>query len=95
VFRVYFDRGVWMHSSGNCIFVDSPSWSTVALLFASGRAKGSGTAPTSRTTGFKFRACQGDLDVGAGRGEDAEPFSEVVGPAGTVLAIEAHPVTFG
>jgi hypothetical protein len=31
----------------------------------------------------------------SGRGEDAALFSVVVGPAGTVLAIEAHPVTLG
>lgn len=34
------------------------------------------------------------IDVGAGMGEDSHVFSEVVGTTGSVLAIEAHPVTF-
>jgi FkbM family methyltransferase len=34
------------------------------------------------------------LDVGAGRGEDVLVFSEVVGPTGKVVAVEAHPETF-
>ena len=34
------------------------------------------------------------VDVGAGRGEDLLAFRESVGPAGRVLAIEAHPITF-
>jgi FkbM family methyltransferase len=34
------------------------------------------------------------IDVGAGIGTDAAVFSRTVGPAGRVLAIEAHPRTF-
>jgi len=34
------------------------------------------------------------VDIGAGRGEDVLPFSQAVGPAGRVLAIEPHPITF-
>lgn len=34
------------------------------------------------------------IDVGAGIGEDAVVFSQLVGPSGTVIAIEAHPTTF-
>lgn len=34
------------------------------------------------------------IDVGAGMGEDSHVFSEAVGTTGSVLAIEAHPVTF-
>ncbi len=34
------------------------------------------------------------VDIGAGRGEDVFAFSRAVGPAGTVWAIEPHPVSF-
>lgn len=34
------------------------------------------------------------IDVGAGVGEEAVVFSKLVGPSGTLVAIEAHPVTF-
>lgn len=34
------------------------------------------------------------VDVGAGRGEDVFAFSKAVGPAGRVIAIEPHPVSF-
>ena len=34
------------------------------------------------------------LDVGAGAGEEAELLSRLVGPAGRVYAVEAHPATF-
>jgi FkbM family methyltransferase len=35
------------------------------------------------------------VDIGAGRGEDVFAFSRATGPAGTVWAIEPHPVSFG
>ena len=34
------------------------------------------------------------LDVGAGAGEDVLAMSELVGPEGRVIAVEAHPATF-
>jgi FkbM family methyltransferase len=46
---------------------------------------------------FHHRPGAGDtiVDVGAGDGLDCLAFSRAVGDAGTVLAIEAHPTTFG
>lgn len=46
---------------------------------------------------FKYLPQQGDiiLDVGAGVGEETIIFSELVGVAGRVYGIEAHPKTFG
>lgn len=43
-----------------------------------------------------YRPQKGDtvVDVGAGHGEDTLTFSEVVGPSGRVIAIEAHPLCF-
>jgi FkbM family methyltransferase len=34
------------------------------------------------------------VDIGAGRGEDVFAFSRAIGPAGSVWAIEPHPVSF-
>jgi FkbM family methyltransferase len=45
---------------------------------------------------WDYRPVPGDtvIDVGAGIGEDTVVFSRLVGPAGRVFAIEAHPDTF-
>ena len=45
---------------------------------------------------WDYRPVPGDtvFDVGAGIGEDSVVFSKLVGPAGRVFAIEAHPETF-
>lgn len=44
----------------------------------------------------QYRPGPGDvvIDVGAGIGDEAVVFSEMVGPTGRVIAIEAHPHTF-
>jgi FkbM family methyltransferase len=43
-----------------------------------------------------YRPQEGDVivDVGAGRGEDTLTFSQAIGKAGRVIAIEAHPLSF-
>jgi FkbM family methyltransferase len=51
-------------------------------------------------TEFWFREYKpkaGDIvvDIGAGRGEDVLPFANEVGPTGRVVAVEAHPTTYG
>lgn len=45
---------------------------------------------------WEYRPKTGDtvIDVGAGIGEEAVVFSRMVGPAGRVISIEAHPETF-
>ena len=45
---------------------------------------------------WDFRLTPGDtvIDVGAGIGEETVVFSRLVGPAGRVISIEAHPDTF-
>ena len=53
----------------------------------------------ANATDSRFHVYQprpGDLIVGAGagKGEDTIVFSRAVGPAGKVLSIEAHPITF-
>lgn len=88
-----------MHSAGNCIFVGSPSWSTIPLYFSllGGRSE----AVPHRHRGPLASSLQAaparesSLSMSEPKGEDAALFSVVVGPAGTVLAIEAHPVTLG
>jgi FkbM family methyltransferase len=43
---------------------------------------------------YKPRAGDTIVDIGAGRGEDVFAFARAVGPAGSVWAIEPHPVSF-
>jgi len=45
---------------------------------------------------YVYKPGPGDVivDIGAGRGEDVFAFSQAVGPAGKVFAIEPHPVSF-
>jgi FkbM family methyltransferase len=43
---------------------------------------------------YKPRAGDVIVDIGAGRGEDVFAFSEAVGPAGRVWALEPHPVSY-
>ncbi len=43
---------------------------------------------------YKPRAGDTIVDIGAGRGEDVFAFSQAVGPAGRVWAIEPHPESF-
>jgi FkbM family methyltransferase len=46
---------------------------------------------------WQYKPQAGDtvIDVGAGVGEEAVVFSDLVGPSGRVVSIEAHPATFG
>jgi FkbM family methyltransferase len=43
---------------------------------------------------YKPKAGDTVVDIGAGRGEDALPFSQEVGPTGKVVAVEAHPTNY-
>jgi FkbM family methyltransferase len=44
---------------------------------------------------YKPKAGHIVVDIGAGRGEDVLPFAHEVGPTGKVIAVEAHPTTYG
>jgi len=92
-----FYEGVWLHRTGSYTIPDSPQFDYYGDFFA--------LFPRELETMFRnatdnwfysYRPKAGDtvIDIGAGRGEDSLPFSEAVGPAGRVVAIEADPNSF-
>jgi FkbM family methyltransferase len=91
-------EGVWAYRAGCYIFPRSDTfdfnaraWKEIALHEANCRAN-------ARELWLQFYEPQpGDtiIDIGSGRGEDAFVFAEAVGPTGRVLAVEAHPASFG
>ena len=95
--RVYFNRGMWMHRSGDWAFVGSPILDYHPSVFGAWAEE-----PriwihyTQNHWMHVYESRPGDvvMDIGAGKGEDAIAFSQAVGSTGRVYAIEAHPITF-
>lgn len=88
---------VWYHRVGRYVIPDGPQFGYYEPDILAWKNE----VPTyfSNAEEFWLRSYhpkKGDIivDIGAGRGEDALPFSEAVGPTGKVLAVEAHPATF-
>jgi FkbM family methyltransferase len=95
--QVYFHRGMWMHRIGSRVFVDSPQIDYHPSTFRWWPNEPARREEFARDHWFyAYQPQFGDLilDVGAGKGEDLYTFSSAVGPAGSVVAIEAHPITF-
>jgi len=95
--RVYFRSGMWMHQEGAVIFVDGPAMDYHPSTFRAWAHEFDrciAEASDHWLHVYKPRAGDVIVDVGAGKGEDTIAFSRAVGPAGRVIAIEAHPVTF-
>jgi FkbM family methyltransferase len=88
-------RGLWTRRVEANFFPDGPSFESVSL----------GSWKTQRQEYLRdthdywlkhYRPKKGDviIDIGAGRGEDSFTFSQEVGDAGRVIAIEASPRSF-
>ena len=83
--RVSPRGGLWLHTwSEGAVFFDKPSVhpvEQVRILFP--------------LFFYNFTPALGDvvIDIGAGVGSDTAEFSRLVGPAGRVISIEAHPRT--
>lgn len=95
--RVYFQQGMWVHREGDVVFVDSPALDYHPSAFRAWANELDRCAAAAAEHWFHvYRPQPGDVivDVGAGKGEDTIVFSQAVGPAGRVIAIEAHPATF-
>jgi FkbM family methyltransferase len=95
--EVYFHRGMWMHRIDSRVFVDSPQIDYHPSTFRWWPNEHARREQFAKDHWFHAYQPQfGDLvlDIGAGKGEDLYTFSSAVGPAGSVLAIEAHPITF-
>lgn len=89
--------GLWRHRSGGYWFPDGARFRYFRdeLL----RWKGQAQAMVRDAHDYWYHAGaprpgETVIDVGAGRGEDVLAFSQTVGSAGRVLAIEAHPGSF-
>jgi FkbM family methyltransferase len=96
-FEIVFEDGLWLHRAGALWFPDSPSFAYTDgcwAKWADREAKFRRDAADYWFHVYKPRHCDVIVDIGAGRGEDVFAFSESVGPAGTVWAIEAHPGSF-
>ncbi|HLY19309.1 MAG TPA: FkbM family methyltransferase [Bryobacteraceae bacterium] len=96
--RVYFRRGMWVHRQREIVFVDGPVLDYHPPIFHTWDNELDRRMADAEDYWFQlYRPRPGDviIDAGAGRGEDTIAFSKAVGPAGRVIAIEAHPVTFG
>jgi len=95
--QVYFRSGMWMHQEGAVIFVDAPVMDYHPSTFRAWAHESDRCIADAHDHWlYAYQPRAGDLivDVGAGKGEDTIAFSRAVGPAGRVVAIEAHPVTF-
>ena len=95
--RVCFRDGMWMHRAQDHTFVDFPALDYCPPMFPAWRNEARRLEANVIDHWFYLYKCRlGDviLDIGAGKGEDTLTFSKAVGPAGRVISIEAHPVTF-
>ena len=95
--RAYFQRGMWVHRERGAIFVDSPALDYHPSAFRLWANELERSLKVAADRWFHvYKPCPGDLivDIGAGKGEETIAFSRAVGPAGRVIAIEAHPITF-
>jgi FkbM family methyltransferase len=83
---VRFSDGLWVHTYRDGIVVDT----TIGASMAASDA----TTRDTLLADYTPRAGDTVVDAGAGNGCGARLFSRLVGPAGRVVAIEAHPATF-
>jgi FkbM family methyltransferase len=85
--RLRHEDGVWLHRYRNAVIADmrvggpGPDWLAEAIL-------------DEFCFGYRPRAGDTVLDVGAGIGSETLVFARAVGPGGRVIAIEAHPRPF-
>jgi FkbM family methyltransferase len=93
--EVLYD-GVWIHRFGDTYYVGEPRFTYLTEFPHWPEAAERLKRQTHDHWFHGFAATPGMvvLDVGAGIGTDTLFFSRAVGPAGRVIAVEAHPRTF-
>jgi FkbM family methyltransferase len=95
--EIAFEDGLWQHRAASLWFPDGADFAYPDLCWEKWPARPDKHRRDAADYWFHvYKPAAGDtiVDIGAGRGEDVFAFSEAVGPAGTVWAIEAHPASF-
>jgi FkbM family methyltransferase len=86
--RIFCDHGIWMHRTSSGYFAYREPYVRLNLEQLDAFAR------SVFFWGYRPRAGDVIVDVGAGVGEEALTFSRAVGERGRVICIEAHPETF-
>jgi len=86
--EILFDRGVWIHETSRGYFAYHQPYLRLDM------SRMDEVARENFFWGYKPRAGDVVMDVGAGVGEETLLFSRAVGERGKVISIEAHPRTF-
>jgi FkbM family methyltransferase len=96
--EIFYRHGMWTRRVNSDYFPDSPTFNYQFQDFSGWKQQiGRYVADTNEYWLHQYQPAPGDviIDVGAGRGEDTLTFSRAVGETGRVLAVEAHPVSYG
>jgi len=86
--KIFCDDGIWMHQTSSGYFAYREPFVQLNLEHLDAFAM------SVFFWGYRPRAGDVIVDVGAGVGEEALTFSHAVGEHGRVISIEAHPETF-
>ena len=86
--KIFCDDGIWMHQTSSGFFAYREPYVRLNLDQLDTFAR------SVFFWGYRPRAGDVIVDVGAGVGEEALTFSRAVGERGRVIPIEAHPETF-
>jgi FkbM family methyltransferase len=86
--RIFLDDGIWMHQTSCGYFAYHQPYLRLDLLRLDQFAR------QNFLWGYRPKAGDVIIDVGAGVGEETLTFSRAVGERGKVICIEAHPRTY-
>jgi FkbM family methyltransferase len=86
--RIFVDDGIWMHQTSRGYFAYHQPYLRLDLLRLDEFAR------QHFLWGYRPKAGDVIMDVGAGVGEETLTFSRAVGEHGKVICIEAHPRTY-
>ena len=86
--RIFLDDGIWMHETSRGYFAYHQPYLRLDL------ARLDEFAHRHFLWGYRPKAGDVIMDVGAGVGEETLTFSRAVGARGKVICIEAHPRTY-
>jgi FkbM family methyltransferase len=86
--RIFLDDGIWMHQTSRDYFAYHQPYLRLDLLRRDQFAR------QNFLWGYRPKAGDVIMDVGAGVGEETLTFSRAVGERGKVICIEAHPRTY-